>query len=387
MAGNNWGAAVALYAGYDFGKSQSVKLDYGWAQSAGFKLNTPMTGPADSISTSVQGSYGGSSSSSSVYGQGSYNSAWGASGAWGDSSAWGQGYSNPYVKGSYKPPPPPPEPDYPVKAKPVEYVKVCSLYGAGFYYIPGTDTCIKLGGYVRMEIEYGTLRTDDFRSQTAYSTRRTDDVRQQTAYGTLRTYMQLSVEQRTFDQFGTRTDYGAQEYRLRSRENTWLPDSGMPKNTETGASSDGVRCVDGPAGCYFQVFDPRTYGLETEYGTLRTIGLRTSIYDYGGGVIDTTDSTSTTNIAVPEGFGATAEDFTIGMRRYTRLHYRCHHGLNLLDFQTYLLQTFGGLFQEDFGREKEPATDAGLVFAKASGRARELPEVKLTLTTKARAGR
>jgi opacity protein-like surface antigen len=34
-------------------------------------------------------------------------------------------------------------------AKPVEYVKVCSLYGAGFYYVPGTDTCIKIGDYVR----------------------------------------------------------------------------------------------------------------------------------------------------------------------------------------------------------------------------------------------
>lgn len=30
------------------------------------------------------------------------------------------------------------------QAKPVEYVKVCSVYGAGFYYVPGTDTCIKL---------------------------------------------------------------------------------------------------------------------------------------------------------------------------------------------------------------------------------------------------
>jgi hypothetical protein len=36
--------------------------------------------------------------------------------------------------------------DLPVKAKAVEYVKICSLYGAGFFYIPGTDTCIKLGG-------------------------------------------------------------------------------------------------------------------------------------------------------------------------------------------------------------------------------------------------
>ena len=42
--------------------------------------------------------------------------------------------------------------DLPVKAKPVEYVKVCSLYGAGFYYMPGTDMCIKIGGWVRAEI-------------------------------------------------------------------------------------------------------------------------------------------------------------------------------------------------------------------------------------------
>src|ERR1700684_3961382 len=42
--------------------------------------------------------------------------------------------------------------DLPVKAKAVEYVRICSLYGAGFYYIPGTDTCIKLSGYLRMDV-------------------------------------------------------------------------------------------------------------------------------------------------------------------------------------------------------------------------------------------
>src|ERR1700759_1519200 len=41
--------------------------------------------------------------------------------------------------------------DLPIKAKAVEYVRVCSLYGAGFYYIPGTDPCIKLGGYLRVD--------------------------------------------------------------------------------------------------------------------------------------------------------------------------------------------------------------------------------------------
>jgi hypothetical protein len=29
--------------------------------------------------------------------------------------------------------------DLPVRAKAVEFVRICSLYGAGFYYIPGTD--------------------------------------------------------------------------------------------------------------------------------------------------------------------------------------------------------------------------------------------------------
>jgi Porin subfamily len=42
--------------------------------------------------------------------------------------------------------------DLPVKAKAVEYVRVCSLYGAGFYYIPGTDTCVKIGGYIRADL-------------------------------------------------------------------------------------------------------------------------------------------------------------------------------------------------------------------------------------------
>jgi len=44
--------------------------------------------------------------------------------------------------------------DLAVKAKPVEYVKVCSLYGAGFWYVPGTDTCIKIGAFVKLQTAY-----------------------------------------------------------------------------------------------------------------------------------------------------------------------------------------------------------------------------------------
>ena len=40
------------------------------------------------------------------------------------------------------------------KSAPVNYVKICDAYGAGFFYIPGTDTCLKVGGYVRAVWQY-----------------------------------------------------------------------------------------------------------------------------------------------------------------------------------------------------------------------------------------
>jgi hypothetical protein len=44
--------------------------------------------------------------------------------------------------------------DRPLQAGPVQYVKICTLYGDGFYYIPGSDTCIRFGGYVRSDYGY-----------------------------------------------------------------------------------------------------------------------------------------------------------------------------------------------------------------------------------------
>ncbi|MBN9134683.1 MAG: porin, partial [Phyllobacterium sp.] len=39
--------------------------------------------------------------------------------------------------------------------EPVEYVRVCDAYGKGFFYIPGTETCLKIGGYVRYDVGAG----------------------------------------------------------------------------------------------------------------------------------------------------------------------------------------------------------------------------------------
>jgi Porin subfamily len=106
--------------------------------------------------------------------------------------------------------------DMPVKAAPVQYVKICSLYGDGFYYIPNTDTCIKMGGYARVQAEYnagaggvsvGNLTSEgpqgrftrDFTNDLNYRVRGAIswDVRQQTEYGTLRTYIRFGAENTT----------------------------------------------------------------------------------------------------------------------------------------------------------------------------------------------
>jgi hypothetical protein len=46
-------------------------------------------------------------------------------------------------------------------AEPVDYVKVCDAFGTGFFYSPGTDTCIKIGGYVKFGTSFGDRSGDE----------------------------------------------------------------------------------------------------------------------------------------------------------------------------------------------------------------------------------
>ena len=45
--------------------------------------------------------------------------------------------------------------------EPAEYVKICDVYGAGYFYIPGTETCLRIGGYVRYDIGVGDAASFD----------------------------------------------------------------------------------------------------------------------------------------------------------------------------------------------------------------------------------
>jgi len=85
-------------------------------------------------------------------------------------------------------------------------VKICSLYGVGFYYVPGTDMCIKIGGWVRAEYAYGDngnfawgwANGNVNNRNTNNSTWRargyiTADARNQTEYGTVRGYLAVGL--------------------------------------------------------------------------------------------------------------------------------------------------------------------------------------------------
>jgi len=88
------------------------------------------------------------------------------------------------------------------KAAPATYVKICDAKGAGFFVVPGTDTCVKLGGLVRVEYDYrGNQTTGTTDATTAGSTSGwyqrgviSVDARTPTAYGDVRAYIQTRIQ-------------------------------------------------------------------------------------------------------------------------------------------------------------------------------------------------
>src|SRR5215467_11400680 len=139
--------------------------------------------------------------------------------------------------------------DLPVKAKAVEYVRICSLYGAGFYYIPGTDTCIKLSGYLRAEVVLNS-NTDDIGNVTGqggaknrftnyYTARSREDLaidtRTVTEYGVLRTFADMTFSWTTDSYQGTGT--GATVYGPLGSGTTLVS---LPNNAGSGAVAAGT---------------------------------------------------------------------------------------------------------------------------------------------------
>src|SRR5688500_17013056 len=91
--------------------------------------------------------------------------------------------------------------------EPMEYVRVCDTYGVGFYYIPGTETCLKVSGYLRYDIGVGARGIQDTHDKSTPEDDSDNDTydkrarfqlrldsRAETELGTLRTYAAINFQ-------------------------------------------------------------------------------------------------------------------------------------------------------------------------------------------------
>ncbi|MDD7911332.1 MULTISPECIES: porin [Pseudovibrio] len=89
--------------------------------------------------------------------------------------------------------------DLPVAPEPIDYVQICDAYGTGYFFIPGTETCLRIRGRVRAEYRWNDFGDEpnnwDRRTENDTSTRARGylrmDARTQTEYGLLRAYIDM----------------------------------------------------------------------------------------------------------------------------------------------------------------------------------------------------
>src|SRR4029079_4942277 len=121
--------------------------------------------------------------------------------------------------------------DLPVKAKAVEYVRICSLYGAGFFFIPGTDTCIKIGGYLRVDSTFngGAHATPAWSGDLGQQNRYAD-------YFTSRSRMALTIDTRTATEYGVVRTFGQGDFQFNNAGN-FNPSSSAAATFPTGTNN------------------------------------------------------------------------------------------------------------------------------------------------------
>jgi hypothetical protein len=73
--------------------------------------------------------------------------------------------------------------------EPMEYVRVCDAFGKGYFYIPGTETCLKIGGYVRFQLNWDDTDPDNWDARTRGLVN--FETKSDTEYGALGSYIAL----------------------------------------------------------------------------------------------------------------------------------------------------------------------------------------------------
>ncbi|PPJ47165.1 porin, partial [Rhizobium sp. KAs_5_22] len=90
-----------------------------------------------------------------------------------------------------------------------EYVRVCDAFGTGYFYIPGTETCLKIGGEVRATLQFGDAYDDNDNDaagavdaedwDTEVRARVTFEAKNDSEIGTIGSYIRLQANTTEFD--------------------------------------------------------------------------------------------------------------------------------------------------------------------------------------------
>lgn len=123
----------------------------------------------------------------------------------------------------------------PASADPVEYVRVCDAYGAGYFYIPGTETCLRVGGWVRHEVFWNTGMPGFNKRDRG---RLEFDARNETEFGSVSSYFRIDMGRwsngSTYEEAQYSLGIGGLE--MGHRDSQWNRFSGYGGLTDDGGS-------------------------------------------------------------------------------------------------------------------------------------------------------
>jgi hypothetical protein len=170
-------------------------------------------------------------------------------------------------------------------AEPVDYVRICDAFGTGYWYIPGTDTCLKIGGKVQFDARFFDLADVYYGVGTSAST--TFD---HSAQWSFITEVGLNFTAKSMTEYGVLTGYIA------------LVAKSDNSSYDGGGGVSGYKLV-------------KLDNAYLEFGNV-LMGWTGSLYDYGGGYTydgsihsDTkTDQVRFTWAAAGFGFALSVED-------------------------------------------------------------------------------
>lgn len=199
-----------------------------------------------------------------------------------------------------------------VEPEPVEYVRVCDMYGAGYYYLPGTETCLKLGGYVQLDYFSSHYHDEELQGISSHRVRsraRLNVVaKNETEYGTLhseiRWYSQVLDGTDSHDTFSSNDDI------VDDGVGVWLATMSLAGfRAGYDATNYTIWNTYGGYGFYNAV---QSGGYTEASGFLFEYNGSFGDFNYGVGIVDTTQSGAAGQPDVMGGISFNLGDLAIG---------------------------------------------------------------------------